>query len=80
MMDFLKFISYSIKSINGDRDSAIAFSEEIFKQQTQKSSNLKGYNLKTARVKQECDHKVMTMGYRKYLFLKIKCKISFMAF
>jgi hypothetical protein len=77
MMDFLKFISFNIKSINGDRGSAIPLIEALFNQNAKIKA--KGYNYGTVKIKQEVDHKIMTMTYRKYLLLRIKSKISYIA-
>jgi hypothetical protein len=81
---FLKYIIIRIKTLNGDRDSAVkiidlmqAEGEESYKMEENKQFISDSVRYK---IRQTNEHNVYRKVFLKYLLLRIRSKISFLAF
>ena len=85
MIDLLKFLLYSIKTVDGNRGSSIKLKNMMFQTNINKTTDEPNNsthqaNIKAAIIEELCEHRLMIKTCRKYLMLKIRSKISYMAF
>ena len=85
MTDLIKFLIYSMKTIDGKKDSGIKIHEALITQKLNEKYYLKNknQNMKVSNMtdpKLEVRHYVMRKTYLKYLLIKVRSKISYSAF
>lgn len=83
MSDFLKLLIYELQTLDGNAGSAKMKRKTLLKQELKtikKQNNKKADNEQRKILEAKIDHQLMHETYTKYLFIRIKMKISFMAF
>ena len=85
MSDFIKLLMYTMKSFNGEQNSAIKAKEVLYQQILKEEyPNLRDVEVQkigeSGIIKKKVDHIVMRETYKLYQLIKIRQKISFMAF
>lgn len=84
MSVLLKFLIYRMKSVDGSRNSAVPYLEALNKQSLKAFKELNGYETikksKEVKILQENEHFIANRVFLKYKIMKIRAKISYMAF
>lgn len=84
MADFLKLLIYELKSLDGNAGTALRVRNVLLKQELRNLKKQNGGQPANEQQKKllraKIDHQMMHEAHLKYLFIKIKMKISFTAF
>lgn len=80
----LKFLIHRMRTIDGNKDSALGILDVLNKESVEeymKENKVKSIKKnKECKIYQENEHKLYQKVYLKYQIMKIRAKISFMAF
>ena len=78
MDHLLKFLIYEIKTIDGKKDSGFGLQQHLIEKRTDKSSSQSSW--RSQQIVEIVKHQIMKKTLTKYSILRIRQKISFMAF